>query len=158
MAVRSGEEDERVVLKERVKLFRWDREGNQWKERGVGDMKILHHPVRDSFRLLMRRDQILKVCANQPITSDLKLLPMQASNNAFTWTATDYSGETFVRHYTSMRFRAQIFGTAEFYSTMNLFKEKNCILVWTCYEYTDCLKLLMFLLVVLTMFCISHFH
>uniref|UniRef100_A0A8C4QIQ5 peptidylprolyl isomerase n=1 Tax=Eptatretus burgeri TaxID=7764 RepID=A0A8C4QIQ5_EPTBU len=112
--VRSGEEDERVVFKERVKLFRWDRESNQWKERGVGDMKILHHPVRDSFRLLMRRDQILKVCANQPITSDLKLLPMQASNNAFTWTATDYSdGSGNIEHF-AVRFKTPELATTFF--------------------------------------------
>uniref|UniRef100_UPI00358F066E E3 SUMO-protein ligase RanBP2 isoform X2 n=1 Tax=Myxine glutinosa TaxID=7769 RepID=UPI00358F066E len=112
--VRSGEEDERIVFKERVKLFRFDRDGSQWKERGVGDMKILHHPGRDSFRLLMRRDQILKVCANQPITSDLKLLPMQASNNAFTWTAADYSdGSGNVEHF-AVRFK-----TPELATTFN---------------------------------------
>ena len=39
--VKTGEEDEDVVYSQRAKLFRFD--SNQWKERGVGDMKILKH-------------------------------------------------------------------------------------------------------------------
>ena len=37
----TGEENEDVVYKERAKLYRFC--GNEWKERGVGDLKILKH-------------------------------------------------------------------------------------------------------------------
>ncbi|XP_059355208.1 E3 SUMO-protein ligase RanBP2-like [Carassius carassius] len=88
--VRSGEEDEEILLKERAKLYRFDRELNQWKERGVGDIKILFHPVKKSYRLLMRCKQVLKVCANHSISPSIKLKPMNISANALGWT-TDYS-------------------------------------------------------------------
>lgn len=90
---KSGEEDEEILFKERTKLFRWDREINQWKERGVGDIKILFHPVKHSYRILMRREQVFRVCANHTITQDMELKPMNTSNNALVWMATDYSGK-----------------------------------------------------------------
>uniref|UniRef100_A0A8C2BYN4 E3 SUMO-protein ligase RanBP2 n=1 Tax=Cyprinus carpio TaxID=7962 RepID=A0A8C2BYN4_CYPCA len=89
--VRSGEEDEEILFKERAKLYRWDRELNQWKERGVGDIKILFHPVKKSYRVLMRRERVLKVCANHIISQSIKLKPMKTSPNVLVWTTTDYS-------------------------------------------------------------------
>ncbi|KAL1268734.1 hypothetical protein QQF64_034097, partial [Cirrhinus molitorella] len=89
--VKSGEEDEEILFKERAKLYRWDRDLNQWKERGVGDIKILFHPVKKCYRLLMRREQVLKVCANHTISQSIELKPMNTSANALVWTATDYT-------------------------------------------------------------------
>lgn len=93
--VKSGEEDEEILFKERSKLYRWDREVNQWKERGVGEIKILFHTQKKYYRVLMRRDQVLKVCANHIITKAMELKPLNTSNNAMVWTATDYAGELF---------------------------------------------------------------
>ncbi|KAL2080824.1 hypothetical protein ACEWY4_022677 [Coilia grayii] len=89
--VKSGEEDKELLFKERTKLYRWDRDLQQWKERGVGDIKILFHPVKKYYRVLMRRDQVLKVCANHTITEAIELKPMNTSANALVWTATDYA-------------------------------------------------------------------
>lgn len=95
MEVKSGEEDEEILFKERAKLYRWDRDVTQWKERGVGEIKILFHTQKKYYRILMRRDQVLKVCANHVITKEMNLVPSDTSNNAFIWTATDYAGEFF---------------------------------------------------------------
>lgn len=88
---KSGEEDEEILFKERTKLFRWDREINQWKERGIGDIKILFHPTKHFYRILMRREQVFRVCANHTITQSMALKPMNTSTNALIWTATDYT-------------------------------------------------------------------
>lgn len=42
--VSTGEEDESVLFNERAKLYRYDGDNKEWKERGVGQLKILHHP------------------------------------------------------------------------------------------------------------------
>ncbi|XP_068124393.1 E3 SUMO-protein ligase RanBP2-like isoform X2 [Hyperolius riggenbachi] len=89
--IKSGEEEEEVLFKERAKLYRWDRELNQWKERGVGDIKILYHQEKKYYRILMRREQVLKVCANHVITKEIKLAPLNTTNNAFVWTCNDYT-------------------------------------------------------------------
>lgn len=48
----------------RAKLFRFDRESKEWKERGTGDVRLLRHKENGKTRLVMRRDKTLKVCAN----------------------------------------------------------------------------------------------
>ncbi|OXB51917.1 hypothetical protein ASZ78_012662, partial [Callipepla squamata] len=73
--VKTGEEDEEEFFCNRAKLFRFDAESKEWKERGVGNVKILKHKASGKFRLLMRRDQVLKICANHYINSDMKLAP-----------------------------------------------------------------------------------
>uniref|UniRef100_A0A8C9U678 E3 SUMO-protein ligase RanBP2 n=1 Tax=Serinus canaria TaxID=9135 RepID=A0A8C9U678_SERCA len=105
--VKSGEEDEEILFKERAKLYRWDRDVTQWKERGVGEIKILFHTQKKYYRVLMRRDQVLKVCANHVITKEMNLVPSDTSNNAFIWTATDYAdGEVKVEQF-AVRFKSQ---------------------------------------------------
>lgn len=48
----------------RAKLFRFDRDSKEWKERGTGDVRLLRHKENQKTRLVMRRDKTLKVCAN----------------------------------------------------------------------------------------------
>lgn len=48
----------------KAKLYRFDKEGNQWKERGVGTLKLLKHKESDKIRLVMRQNKTLKICAN----------------------------------------------------------------------------------------------
>lgn len=45
IVVSTGEEEETPLFNERAKLFRYDADAKEWKERGVGQMKLLHHPV-----------------------------------------------------------------------------------------------------------------
>lgn len=87
--VKTGEEGLEVLYNERCKLFRYT--GEEWKERGVGVMKILHDPKDGCVRLLMRRDQVHKLCCNQRITKDHELKPHSMSDKAWTWCAQDFS-------------------------------------------------------------------
>ena len=61
--VKTNEEDEDVQFKIRAKLFRFDKESKEWKERGTGDVRILKQKETKKVRLVMRRDKTLKVCA-----------------------------------------------------------------------------------------------
>ena len=69
----SGEENEINIYTQRTKLYRYDKDTAQWKERGVGNLKLLKHKITGQIRVLMRRDQILKVCANHFLTADMEL-------------------------------------------------------------------------------------
>jgi E3 SUMO-protein ligase RanBP2 len=42
--LKTGEEDEEVLFCQRSRLYRFDASSSQWKERGVGEMKILKNP------------------------------------------------------------------------------------------------------------------
>ena len=57
--------------------FRFDKDVKQWKERGVGDIKILHHQAKNTFRVILRREQVHKIACNHYISPDQKLEPMQ---------------------------------------------------------------------------------
>ena len=88
----TGEEDEERLFSERAKLYRWAEEPKEWKERGLGEMKVLRNKVTNKCRILMRREQVLKPCANHYITPDFKLRPFQAvGDKGFCWVAADFA-------------------------------------------------------------------
>ncbi|KAL5964885.1 E3 SUMO-protein ligase RanBP2, partial [Taenia solium] len=92
--VRTGEEDEEVVFEARAKLFRFD--GTVWKERGLGQIKLLRSPATGRVRIVMRREQVHKVCCNHPITSGMTLKPLEGSKAPavpWVWWAVDFSDD-----------------------------------------------------------------
>ena len=56
-----------------ISIIRFDKETSQWKERGLGEMTILWNKRSGKGRVLMRREQILKLCCNHLITEDMEL-------------------------------------------------------------------------------------
>uniref|UniRef100_A0A8C5DVE8 E3 SUMO-protein ligase RanBP2-like n=1 Tax=Gouania willdenowi TaxID=441366 RepID=A0A8C5DVE8_GOUWI len=87
----TGEEDEQVLYSQRVKLFRFDADTSQWKERGVGILKLLKNISNGRLRVLMRREQVFKVCANHLITTTMNLKSLAGSDKAWMWLANDFS-------------------------------------------------------------------
>lgn len=88
--MKTGEEDEEVEFCSRAKLYRFL--GAEWKERGVGEMKVLRHHISAKTRLLMRREKVLKPCCNHLLSQNMKLAPMpHANKKAWVWYAADSS-------------------------------------------------------------------
>ena len=52
VAVKTGTEGEVCLFKERAKLFRF--RDSQWKERGIGNAKLLRHDENKRIRFVMR--------------------------------------------------------------------------------------------------------
>ncbi|GAB6028232.1 hypothetical protein CHUAL_002421 [Chamberlinius hualienensis] len=101
----TGEEDEERLFGERAKLFRYNETTKEWKERGIGQLKIMKHKVTGRIRILMRREQILKVCANHCITENMKLQPMSSSEVAWIWVAKDFSEGELVEETLAAKFK-----------------------------------------------------
>lgn len=87
--VNTGEENEEVLFRERGKLFRYVEK--EWKERGVGELKLLKNPESGKIRFLMRRDQVHKICANHYLTEDMTIKQMSKNEQAYIWAANDFS-------------------------------------------------------------------
>ncbi|KZF26599.1 putative Ran-specific GTPase-activating protein 1 [Xylona heveae TC161] len=85
---KTNEELEEQTFKMRAKLFRFDRESREWKERGTGDVRLLKHKENGKTRLVMRRDKTLKVCANHYVVPAMKLSPNVGSDRSWVWNAT----------------------------------------------------------------------
>ena len=62
VATATGEEDEDIVFEAKAKSYRFV--GGEWKEKGMGPLKLLAHKESKKVRVLMRRDKTLKVCVN----------------------------------------------------------------------------------------------
>ncbi|KAJ0181271.1 hypothetical protein K1T71_003356 [Dendrolimus kikuchii] len=91
IVVVTGEEDEEKMFGERCKLYRYDDKSREWKERGVGELKVLYHPERNTYRLLLRREQVHKAVLNMLLFMDLELLPLKNSDRAWTWAGRNYA-------------------------------------------------------------------
>ena len=103
--VKTGEEEEERLFCERAKLFRFDNEANQWKERGLGEMKILRHRETRRVRILMRREQVLKLCANHTLSTEMKLTQMESSDKAWVWNALDFSDGEMKQEKMAIKFK-----------------------------------------------------
>lgn len=88
--VNTGEENEEELYCARAKLFRFA--DKEWKERGVGIVKLLKN-TEGKVRLLMRREQVLKICANHMLRKDMELTMMKNNEKAYIWVANDFADE-----------------------------------------------------------------
>eukprot|EP00095_Tigriopus_kingsejongensis_P006076 maker-scaffold1443_size41101-snap-gene-0.8 protein:Tk06076 transcript:maker-scaffold1443_size41101-snap-gene-0.8-mRNA-1 annotation:"ran-specific gtpase-activating" len=105
--VNSGEEEEEVFFRMRAKLYRYDSTADppEWKERGTGDVKILEHKELETYRVVMRRDKTLKICANHLIQSWMVLKVNCGSDRAFVWSVqADFADEEAKHELLAIRF------------------------------------------------------
>jgi len=120
--VKSMEEDEDVMFRMRAKLYVFVKEDvyggeerkNWWRERGLGDIKILKHKHTGVSRLLMRQEKTHKICLNHLIDPKTVLTAQAGSEVSVNFTALDHAdpkGEAKVEKY------AVKFGTAETVAT-----------------------------------------
>ncbi|CAH2229916.1 jg24525 [Pararge aegeria aegeria] len=120
--ITTGEEDETVIFSSRAKLFRFV--DKQWKERGIGVMKLLKHKVTGKVRVLMRREQVHKICANHIISPKMELNPMTNETKAYCWMAHDYAEETVILEKFCIRFKTADLGK-EFYETFEKARKES---------------------------------
>lgn len=73
----------------KVKSYRFT--DGEWKERGLGPIKLLEHKKTKKIRVLMRRDKTLKICANFYVQQESKVAEHAASEKACVFTAMDCS-------------------------------------------------------------------
>ena len=91
VAVTTGEEDEDAILDLKSKLYRFDKDGNQWKERGAGTVKFLKHKASGKVRLLMRQSKTLKICANHLILPTMSVQEHAGNEKSCVWHARDFA-------------------------------------------------------------------
>ncbi|OEH78919.1 ran-binding protein 1 homolog a [Cyclospora cayetanensis] len=90
--VETGEEGEEAFWKCRSKLYRWA--GREWKERGLGEAKLLQHKETNKIRFLLRQEKTLKIVANHYVVATdvyCKLTPNVSSEKIWVWTVMDFA-------------------------------------------------------------------
>lgn len=91
VTVSTGEEDEDAILDLKSKLYRFDKEGNQWKERGAGTVKLLKHKESGKVRLVMRQSKTLKICANHLVIPSMSVQEHAGNDKSCVWHASDFA-------------------------------------------------------------------
>lgn len=114
--VKSGEEDEEVLLDVKCKLYRFVQETNEWKERGVGQSRVLQHKDHKRCRYLMREEKTLKIRANHIIMPGTQIQEHGGNEKAVVFNCVDFSDEEMKPELFCIRFasaeRAQQFKKA----------------------------------------------
>lgn len=108
MKLNTLEDNEEEILKLRAKLFRFESTNipPEWKERGIGDIKLMKNKVTQNVRLVMRRDKTHKICANHLLTKEMSLLPCAGSDKAWVWNVlADFADEEPKKEQLAIRFK-----------------------------------------------------
>ena len=89
--VKTGTEDEVCIFKERAKLFRF--RDSQWKERGIGNAKLMRNNETKKIRFVMRQEKTYKACGNFLVTEppSCNLMPMGTNEKQFMWPCMDFT-------------------------------------------------------------------
>jgi len=109
--VKTGEEEEEVMYGVRAKLFVFGETlldkgtGNKsWRERGVGDIRILKHREHQRIRVLMRQEKTMKIIANHALDPRIKLGANAGSDRSWVWNAFDFAEGDLVETVFAARF------------------------------------------------------
>jgi len=96
--VKSGEEEEEVIISLRSKLFIFGETlldkgtgTKTWRERGIGEAKILRHREHGRLRILMRQEKTMKVITNHALDPRIILNPNAGSDRSWVWSAFDFA-------------------------------------------------------------------
>lgn len=91
--VSTGEEDETALFDFKCKLYRFDNDAGEWKERGVGQAKLLRHKEHNRVRFLMRQDKTLKIRGNHVVMPGTKVQEHSGSEKAVVFSCVDFANE-----------------------------------------------------------------
>eukprot|EP00435_Cladocopium_sp_Y103_P066081 s648_g28.t1 len=123
--VPTGEEDEDEIYSQRSKLYRF--KDGEWKERGLGESKLLRHRENGKIRFMMRQEKTGKIVANHypydyPPYCELKL--NTGSDKCWVWTTMDYSEDEVQVEQFALRFK-EVDLAQQFFDAFNNAKDEN---------------------------------
>ena len=108
---KNGEEEEEVLYGVRAKLFIYGETlldvgtgKKSWRERGIGEARILRHREHQRLRLLMRQEKTMKVIANHALDPRIKLEPNVGSDRSWVWSAFDFAEGALAETVFALRF------------------------------------------------------
>uniref|UniRef100_A0A0G4GDV0 RanBD1 domain-containing protein n=1 Tax=Chromera velia CCMP2878 TaxID=1169474 RepID=A0A0G4GDV0_9ALVE len=107
VAVVTGEENEDVFWRHRSKLYRWSADTAEWKERGLGESKLLTNKETGRIRFLLRQEKTMKIVANHFIVPKhpyCSLTRNADSEKIWVWCAPDFAEEGGVVEQFALKF------------------------------------------------------
>lgn len=79
--------------------------GNKtWKERGIGEVKLLKHKDSKRIRVLMRQEKTMKLIINHFLDPRIRLVPNSGTDKSYVWNAFDFSDGELIETTFALRF------------------------------------------------------
>jgi Ran-binding protein 1 len=75
-----------------------------WKERGIGEIRILRHREHQRLRVLMRQEKTMKVIVNHALDPRISLEPNAGSDRSWVWSAFDFADGELTETVFAVRF------------------------------------------------------
>merc|ERR1712238_635778 len=75
-----------------------------WRERGIGEAKILRHKEHQRLRFLMRQEKTMKIISNHALDPRITLEPNTGSDRSWVWSAFDFAEGELVETVFALRF------------------------------------------------------
>jgi Ran-binding protein 1 len=75
----------------KCKFYRFDAGAGEWKERGIGQARLLRHKAHGRVRFLMREATTLKVRANHLVLPSTTVKEHEGSEKAAVWSCVDFA-------------------------------------------------------------------
>ena len=75
-----------------------------WRERGIGEARILRHKEHQRLRFLMRQEKTMKVIANHAIDPRIELKPNAGSDRSWVWSVFDFASSELLETVFALRF------------------------------------------------------
>ncbi len=92
--VKKGDENENTIAEYRAKLYRFITETKEWKERGVGNVKLLQSKEDDrKCRVVMWREKIGKLACNFSLFPNFNVTNYQNNPKVLCWKCQDHAEE-----------------------------------------------------------------
>ena len=108
---KTGEEEEEVLYSQRSKLFIFGETlldkgtgRKSWRERGIGDLRLLKHREHQRIRVLMRQEKTMKIIANHVLDPRITLETNAGSDRSWVWSVFDFSEGDLVETVFAARF------------------------------------------------------
>ncbi|KAJ7807064.1 RanBP1 domain-containing protein [Mycena olivaceomarginata] len=115
--------DDVLLFKMPARLFQFDGDAAEWKERGMGDVRLIAHK-ESQVQLIMKCGKTPEVCVNHIISSDMRLHPIIGSDRSWAWKVAENFSESSTAAILSVRF-ANSGGAAEFRTAFEQAQKKN---------------------------------
>merc|ERR1712083_20949 len=85
------EQSENLFWKGDGKLYIFVHQTNEWKQRGIGTLKMLKCKGSNPIQMIFRESKTHRLRMNNIINSNVKLLPYSGAENAWTLSTIDFA-------------------------------------------------------------------
>lgn len=88
-------------------LYVFNKDSQEWKTRGKGNVKLMQHKENKQVRVVLREDKTLKLRMNHFVNPEVELKANMGSEKSWTWATTDYGDDEALEQTFAIKFKTE---------------------------------------------------